>query len=155
MGFLIIVAIIVGIAVYCKFKSGDETYTATEAAQVAQKIGESPLTKRLQAFLLEQFGDLNGEEVNKLRQLAAGGGRAGYLMEVQGKGILFNLINRKGESLDKWSITFDALGYEDLPYAATNELKKILLETLSGIPHLMVLNTGFFMYNSNRAKQSW
>lgn len=155
MGFLIVLAIIIGVVIYFKKKSEDNTYTDTEAAQVAQRIGESPLTKQLQAFLLEQFSDLNGEEVKKLRQLAAGGGRAGYLMEVQGKGILFNLINRKGESLDKWSITFDALGYEDLPYAATNELKKILLQTLSDIPHLMVLDTGFFMYNSNRAKQSW
>ena len=155
MGFLIIVAVIVAVVIYFKVKNESSPNTEIETEQVVQRISESPLTKKLQSFLLEQFGDLNGEEVNKLRQLAASGGRAGYLMEIQSKGILFNLINRKGESLDKWSITFDALGYKDLPYAATNELKKILLQTLSDIPHLMVLDTGFFMYNQNRTKQSW
>ena len=126
-----------------------------EAMQLAQKVSSSPMTQQLQAFILDQFGDLNSEEVDKLRLLAAGGGRAGYLMEVQSKGILFNLINRKGESLDKWAITFDALGYQDLPSAGVNVLKKILLQTLSSIPHLMVLDTGFFMYEQNRTKQSW
>lgn len=126
-----------------------------ENEQLVQKIAVSPMTQQLQAFILDQFGNLNSEEVDKLRQLAAGGGRAGYIMEVQSKGVLFNLINRKGESLDKWAISFDALGYQDLPSAGVNALKKILLQTLSNIPHLMVLDTGFFMYDQNRAKQSW
>ena len=126
-----------------------------ENEQLAQKISSSPMTRQLQIFLLEQFSDLNSGEINKLRQLAAGGGRAGYLMEVQSKGVLFNLINRQGESLDKWAITFDALGYQDLPSAGVIMLKKILLQTLASIPHLMVLDTGFFMYESNRTKQSW
>ena len=126
-----------------------------EAEQLVQRISVSPMTKQLQMFLLKQFGDVSGEEVNKLRQLAAGGGRAGYIMEVQNKGILFNLINRKGESLDKWAITFDALGYQDVPSVGVNALKKILLQTLGSIPHLMVLDTGFFMYEQNRSKQSW
>lgn len=126
-----------------------------EAAQLAQQISSSQMTKQIQLFLLEQFGDLNSEEVAKLRQLAAGGGRAGYLMEVQNKGILFNLVNRKGESLDKWAISFDALGYQNLPGAGVNVLKKLLLQTLGSIPHLMVLDTGFFMYNLNREKHSW
>lgn len=126
-----------------------------EAEQLAQKISTSPMTKQLQMFLLNQFGNLSSEEVDKLRRLAAGGGRAGYLMEVRSEGILFNLISRNGDSLDKWAITFDALGYQNLPSAGVNALKKILLQTLSSIPHLMVLDTGFFMYENNRSKQSW
>lgn len=126
-----------------------------EAAQLAERIASSPMTRQLQMFLLEQFGDLSSEEMDKLRRLAAGGGRAGYLMEVQSRGVLFNLINKKGESLEKWAITFDALGYQDLPSAGVSALKKILLQTLGNIPHLMVLDTGFFMYDQNRSKQSW
>lgn len=136
-------------------KEAERRQRELENEQFAQKIAASPMTRQLQAFILEEFGDLNSEEIDKLRRLAADGGRAGYLMEVQSKGILFNLINRKGESLDKWAITFDALGYQDLPWAGIKTLEKILLQTLSSIPHLMVLDTGFFMYEKNRAKQSW
>lgn len=136
-------------------KEAERRQRELEAEQLVQRISASPMTQQLQQFLLEQFSDLNSEEVDKLRRLAAGGGRAGYLMEVQSKGILFNLVNRKGESLDKWAITFDALGYQDLPSAGVNALKKILLQTLGSIPHLMVLDTGFFMYEQRRAKQSW
>lgn len=136
-------------------KEAERRQRELEAEQLAQKVSSSPMTQQLQAFILDQFGNLNSDEVDKLRRLAAGGGRAGYLMEVQSKGILFNLINRKGESLDKWAITFDELGYQDLPAAGVNVLKKILLQTLSSIPHLMVLDTGFFMYEQNRTKQSW
>ena len=123
--------------------------------QLMQKMGSSELTKSLQLFLLDKFGDLNGEEVIKLRQLAAGGGRAGYIMHVESNGIIFDLVNRKGESMDKWAISFDALGYENLPYGSADILKKILLKTLGDIPHLMVLDTGFFMYEQNRPKKSW
>lgn len=123
--------------------------------QLAKSVRESPMTRTLQLFILEQFGDLNSEEVHKLRQLAANGGRAGYIMEVQSKGVLFNLINRKGESLDKWAITFDALGYQDLPSVGVTVLREELLQTLNSIQHLMVLDTGFFMYDQNRSKQSW
>lgn len=136
-------------------KESERKQRQLEAEQLVQKIKSSPMTHQLQNFLLNRFGDLNSEEVYKLRQLAANGGRAGYLMEVQSKGILFNLVNRKGESLDKWSISFDALGYQDLPSDGVNTLKEILLQTLSSIPHLMVLDTGFFMYEQNRTKQSW
>lgn len=136
-------------------KEAERRQREQEAMELAQKVSSSPMTQQLQAFILDQFGDLNSEEVDKLRRLAAYGGRAGYLMEVQSKGIMFNLINRKGESLDKWAITFDALGYQDLPSTGVNVLKKILLQTLSSIPHLMVLDTGFFMYEQNRTKQSW
>ena len=136
-------------------KEAERRQKERENEQLVQKIADSPMTRQLQAFIIEQFGDLDTEEVGKLRQLAAGGGRAGYLMEVQNKGILFNLINRKGESLDKWAITFDALGYQDLPSAGVHALQKILLQTLNSIPHLMVLDTGFFMYDQNRAKKSW
>lgn len=155
MGLILVIAIIVGAVIYFKCKADNDTGTTVETDDVVNRIRESTLTKYLQAFLLEQYGKMDSDEVNKLRQLAAGGGRAGYLMEVESKGIIFKLINRKGETLDKWAITFDALGYKDLPYAATGELKKILLQTLTGIPHLMVLDTGFFMYNQNREKQSW
>ncbi len=136
-------------------KEAEQRKRELEAEELVQRISSSPMTQQLQNFLLAQFGDMGSEEVDKLRRLAAGGGRAGYLMEVQSKGILFNLINRKGESLDKWAITFDSLGYQDLPSAGVNALKKILLQTLSSIPHVMVLDTGFFMYEQNRTKQSW
>ena len=126
-----------------------------ENQQLVQKIAISPMTQQLQAVSLDQFGSLNSEEVNKLRRLAVCGGRAGYLMEVQSKGVLFNLINRRGEFLEQGAISFDALGYQDLPNAGVNALKGILLQTLRSIPHLMVSDTGFFMYNQNRAKQSW
>ena len=46
-----------------------------ENEQLVQKIAVSPMTQQLQAFILDQFGNLNSEEVDKLRQLAAGGGR--------------------------------------------------------------------------------
>lgn len=52
-----------------------------ENEQLVQKIAVSPMTQQLQAFILDQFGNLNSEEVDKLRQLAAGGGRAGYIIE--------------------------------------------------------------------------
>lgn len=113
------------------------------------------MTKSLQMFLLDQFGDTNSEEVEKLRELSRSGSRAGYIMQVRYDGVLFNLINRKGESLSKWAISFDSLGYENLPSAGVNALQGALLETLSSIPHLMVSDTGFFMYNQNRAKQEW
>ena len=136
-------------------KEAERKQRELESEQLAQRIASSPMTQHLQAFILQQFGDLNSEEIDTLRRLAAGGGRAGYLMKVQSGGVLFDLVNRKGESLDKWAISFDALGYQDLPSAGVNALNKILLQTLSSIPHLLVLDTGFFMYQHNRAKQSW
>lgn len=136
-------------------KEAERRQKQLEREQLKQKISSSPMTQKIQAFILDQFGDLNSNEVDKLRRLAAGGGRAGYLMEVERKGILFNLVNRKGESLEKWAITFDALGYQDLPWGGVDVLKEILVQTLSSIPHLMVLENGFFMYEQNREKQSW
>ena len=129
-------------------KEAERRQREQEAEELAQKIGSSPMTQQLQAFLLKRFGDLNGEEVTKLRRLAGGGGRAGYLLHVEREGIWFDLINRSGE-------TFDAMGYENLPYSGVNILKTILLQTLNTIPHLLVSETGFFMYDQNRAKQSW
>lgn len=125
-----------------------------EAEKLKQRIYDSPLTKTIQMFLLEQFGDINSSEIAKLRELSRGGRRGGYIMTVQYNGIVFNLINYKGESLNKAILTFDSLGFENLP-GGTDTLQKILLQTLSEIPHLKVLDTGFFMYNENRAKQSW
>ncbi len=136
-------------------KEAERMQRQLEAEQITEKIINSPMTLQLQSFLLKKFGNLNSDEVAKLRRLAANGGRAGYLMEVQSKGIIFNLVNRNGESLNKWAITFDALGYEDLSDIGVNVLRRILLETLKSIPHLMVLDTGFFMYEQNRTKQSW
>lgn len=136
-------------------KEAERRQRQLEAEQITEKIINSPMTLQLQSFILEKFGNLNSDEVAKLRRLAANGGRAGYLMEVQSKGIIFNLVNRNGESLNKWAITFDALGYEDLSDIGVNVLRRILLETLKSIPHLMVLDTGFFMYEQNRTKQSW
>ncbi len=136
-------------------KEAERKKKKLEAKQLEQRISNSAITQQLQQFLLNKFGDLNSEEVDKLRQLAASGGRAGYLMDVQKEGILFKLINGKGELLDKWAITFDALGYQDLPSAGVNVLEKILRQTLESIPHLMVLDTGFFMYKKNREKLSW
>lgn len=136
-------------------KEAEREQRRLEAEQMAQKVSNSPMTKSLQMFLRDQFGDLNSEETVKLRELSLGGGRAGYIMTVRYDGILFNLINRKGETLDKWGISFDSLGYENLPSVGVDTLQKILLQTLSEIPHLMVLDTGFFMYNQSRSKQSW
>lgn len=142
------------------FKSKEEREAERKQAQmenerIATAVRESEMTRNLQLFLLQQFGDLSSEETGKLRQLAAGGGRAGYLMKVESQGILFNLVNRKGESLDKWAISFYELGYQNLPYAGQTALNQVLLETLSSIPHLKVSDTGFFMYQQNREKQSW
>lgn len=136
-------------------KEAEREQRRIEAEKIAQTVNNSPITKYLQRFLMEQFGDLNSEETIKLRELSNGGGRAGYIMTVRYDGILFDLINRSGESLDKWAITFDALGCSNLPSTGVDALQKILLQTLSEIPHLMVLDTGFFMYNKNCAKQSW
>lgn len=142
------------------FKSKEERAAEREKREeenrlLAQRVKDSPMTKSLQMFLLDQFGDTNSEEVEKLRELSRSGSRAGYIMQVRYDGVLFNLINRKGESLSKWAISFDSLGYENLPSAGVNALQGALLETLSSIPHLMVSDTGFFMYNQNRAKQEW
>lgn len=136
-------------------KEAERRERALKAEQFANTIRESPLTRNLQLFLIQQFGDANSEEVQKLRQLAAGGGRAGYIMHVQSDGIVFDLVNRKGESLDKWGISFDALGYQNLPGGGAGVLNGVLLQTLKDIPHLMVLDTGFFMYQFNRQKQAW
>ena len=159
MGVLIgILLVIIVVFLYNKCLSSSLTNTQVndlEEAQFAETIRNSPMTQHLQSFLLEKFGDLNSEEIHKLRQLAAGGGRAGYIMEVRKDGILFNLIRRNGESIEKWAISFDALGYQDLPSKGIKTLKDILLQTLNEIPHLMVLDTGFFMYQKNREKQSW
>ncbi len=142
------------------FKTEEEKAAEQEQRRKAQeelegRIQTSPMTLAIQEYLKNEFGELNSEQVSLLRKLAAGGGRAGYIMEVRYDGILFNLINRSGESLDKWGISFDALGCENLPSGGASVLQKILLATLSEIPHLMVLDTGFFMYNKDRAKSSW
>lgn len=124
-----------------------------EAERIAERVVNSPLTKTLQLFLMEQFGELNSEETTKLRQIGARGG--GYIMEVRCDGVLFKLIDRSGECLDTWGLGFDSLGYENLPSAGQDALKKELLKTLAGIEHLKVIDTGFFRYEQNRTKQSW
>ncbi len=165
MGVLIVIVIVIVVVCIFAKKSGEDgrstgitTNTQVnnlEEAQFVETIRNSPMTHQLQSFLLGQFGDLNSEEIQKLRQLAAGGGRAGYIMEVRKDGLIFNLIKRNGESIDKWAISFDELGYQDLPYKGIEILKDVLLQTLNDIPHLMVLDTGFFMYQKDREKQSW
>lgn len=136
-------------------KEAERRQRELEAEQLALKISSSPMTQMLQEFLKKAFGDIGSEEVELLRRMAAGGGRAGCVMEVQCKGILFTFADRKGVSLHKEMISFDAMGYQDLSSAGVDALKKILLQTLRSFPHLMVLDTGFFMYEKNRTKQSW
>lgn len=139
------------------FKSKEEREAAREqkrleAEQFEQRIRNSSMTRQIQAFLLDKFGNLNSEEVNKLRQ--AGNG---YKIEVQKKGILFTLTNRKGETLERSAFIFDALGYQDLSSDGVYILEKILFQTLSSISHLRVSNNVviYIFYNENRAKQSW
>ncbi len=136
-------------------KDAERIQRAIEQEKVVERMSESPLTKAIQAFFIQRYGDLNGEEVCKLRQLAAGGGRAGCIMRVHYNGIELRIITYKGETIENEFLDFDSLGFENLPSSAQDALKEILLQTLSTIPHLEVSHTGFFMYNQNRVKQSW
>ena len=155
MEFILIVFFVVSVMLYLSNKNASKESDNELAEGIAQKISESPLTKQLQAFLIAQYGELDCEEVHKLRQLAAGGGRGGCFLKVSNNGILFTFSDRKGEIVDRESILFDALGYSNLPDTGVRVLQKILLQTLASIPHLKVLDTGFFMYNYDRVKQSW
>lgn len=129
------------------FKSKEEKIA--ERKELKQRITDSIMTQMIQNVLIEKYGELDSEETIKLRH------QHSCQLDVQKDGFAFVLKNESGESVDGWGMSFDALGYEDLPNDGVYILKKIMLDTLRDIPHLTVMDSGYIMYNTNRPKNAW
>ena len=129
------------------FKSKEEKMR--ERKELKRGIKDSLMTEMIQNVLVEKYGELDSEETRKLRQLSS------CQLEVQKDGFAFGLRNESGEIVDGWGMSFDALGYEDLPNDGVYILKKIMLDTLRDIPHLTVMDSGYIMYNTDRPKKAW
>ena len=129
------------------FKSKEEKIA--ERKELEQRITDSSMTQMIQNVLIEKYGELDSEETRKLRQWNS------CQLEVQKDGFAFVIKKDSREIVDGWGMSFDALGYEDLPNDGVYILKKIMLDTLRDIPHLTVMDSGYIMYNTDRPKKAW
>lgn len=129
------------------FKSKEEKIA--ERKELKRQITDSIMTQMIQNVLIEKYGKLDSEEIEKLRH------QHSCQLEVQKDGFAFVLKNESGESVDGWGMSFDAMDYEDLSKAGVYILKDIMLDTLRDIPHLTVMDSGYIMYNTDRPKKAW
>lgn len=137
------------------FKTEEEKQAiAAERKELEERITNSPMTQIIVAYILDKFGDLNAEKIQILRELRQCDVLGGYKLIVQKDGVIFNLLS-KGESLENWGISFDAMGYEDLPKEGVGILASIIRKTLSEIPYLYYRENGLWAYNINREKKPW
>lgn len=130
------------------FKSKEEKIA--ERKEWKKRITDSLMTQMIQNVLLEKYGNLDSEEIQKLRKP-----NISSRLRVDNEGFVFTLINKEGETVDGWGMSFDAMDYEDLPNIGVQILKGIMLNTLNDIPHLSVSDSGYIAYNTDRPKNVW
>lgn len=137
------------------FKTEEEKLAIiAEKKELEERIVNSPMTQIIINIIMDKFGDLNAEKIQMLRELRASTALCGYKLIVQKDGVIFSLLDM-GKCLEEWGISFDAMGYEDLPKEGTYILEKIIRDTLLGIPHLTINDNGLFLYNKDRVKMTW
>ena len=126
-----------------------------EKQELEQRIENSLLTQMIKSVLMEKFGSLDDENVQKLRVLSREKKKGSCILTVDCDGFYFSLKNGYDETEDSWGMCFDAMDYEDLSVDGAEILKQIMLDTLSEIPHLTVWDDGLIMYNADRPKHAW
>lgn len=137
------------------FKTEEERQAMTvKRKELEERITNSPMTQIIIAYIMDKFGDLNAEKIQILRELRQCDVLGGYKLIVQKDGVIFNLLSKR-ECLDNWGISFDAMGYEDLPKEGVGILKSIIERILREIPYLYYSDNGLWAYNINRAKKPW
>ena len=137
------------------FKTEEEKQAiATKKKELDERITNSPMTQIILAYIMDKFGDLNAEKIQILRELGQCDVLGGYKLIVQRDGVIFNLLS-KGECLESWGISFDAMGYADLPKEGVGILKSIIEGILHETPYLYYSDNGLWAYNINRVKKPW
>lgn len=137
------------------FKTEEEKQAiAAKRKELEERITNSTMTQIIIAYTMDKFGDLDAEKIQVLRELRQCDVLGGYKLVVQKDGVIFNLLS-KGTCLESWGISFDAMGYEDLPKEGVGILKRIIEGVLSEIPYLYYSDNGLWAYNINRAKKPW